>query len=83
MRLLTSILAGLAAVAIAFALCILLILVLPMAASMVLSRGASGSAGVGAVSFNIGEPPIVAVALVAFAIGFTWRFRRSARTRAR
>ena len=80
MRLLTSVLAGLAAVVLAFALCILLVFVFPLVVPMML-RSESGSAGIGAVSIGIGEPLVLGIAGVAFAAGFIWRFRRAGRTR--
>jgi len=47
------------------------------------SQRASSAAGVGAVSYDVNSPwigiPIVMVVMAAFAVGFSWEFRRATR----
>jgi hypothetical protein len=70
-----SILTGIAGAVFAAVLWLLAVVILPIAAPLVVAGFTNyGSAGIGAVS--VGSGPVLLVALIGFAIGFLWQFRR-------
>lgn len=73
-----GILVGILAALAASVLYILAVFVLPLLLPFLLSRITGNSGGAGA-SFSTG--PVLGIALVAFAAGFYWEFRRVSRTR--
>ena len=73
---LKSFLAGMLAAVVASVLYILVVFVLPIALPFLLSR-VTGSGGVAAATFSTG--PLLLIAILAFAFGSYWQFRRSSR----
>jgi hypothetical protein len=72
-----SLLAGVAAALVALVIFVA-VSFLPLAGVVLMSR-TTGSGGIGAVS--VGSGPALLVALLAFAGGFYWQFRRASRPR--
>jgi hypothetical protein len=75
---LKSILVGISVAVAASVLYVLAVFVLPLLLPFLLSR-VTGTGGMAAASLSSG--PVLVIALVAFAAGFYWQFRRASRTR--
>jgi type II secretory pathway component PulF len=83
MMYLKSTLVGIVAAVAASVLWILLVFVLPILIPFLMSRN-TGSGGIGAVSVGVLDSGLVlAAALVGFAIGFFWEYRRLSKSRLR
>ena len=77
---LKSVLVGMVAALVASVIYILAVFVFPLLLPFLLSR-ISGTGGTAAASFSSG--PVLGIAVVAFAAGFYWQFRRASQTRPR
>jgi hypothetical protein len=77
---LKGILVGISVAVAASVLFVVAVFVLPLLLPFLLSR-VTGNGGMAAASFSSG--PILGIALVAFAAGFYWEFRRASTTRRR
>ena len=75
---LKGILVGILVAVAASVLYVLAVFVLPLLLPFLLSR-ITGTGGVAGASFSSG--PVLGIALVGFAAGFYWEFRRASRTR--
>ena len=80
MMYLKSVLVGIIAAAAASVLWILAVFVIPLVMVLFMSRD-TGSGGIGAVSVD--SVSVLAAALVGFAIGFFWEYRRLSKSRLR
>ena len=77
---LKCVLVGAVAALVATVIYILAVFVLPLMLPFLLSR-VSGASGAVAVSFN--TAPVLGIAVIAFAVGFYWQFRRGSTSRFR
>lgn len=77
---LKSVLAGMVAALVASVIYILAVFVFPLLLPFLLSR-ISVTGGAAAASFSDG--PVLGIAVIAFAVGFSWQFRRGSQTRPR
>jgi hypothetical protein len=77
---LKSLLVGIIAAMAASVIYILVVFVLPILIPFLLSR-ATGEVGAVAVGASFSDGPVFGIALLAFAAGFYWEFRRVSQTR--
>jgi hypothetical protein len=77
---LKSLLVGSIAAMAASVIYILAVFVLPILIPFLLSR-VTGNVGAGAAGASFSSGPVLGIALVAFAAGFYWEFRRVSQTR--
>jgi hypothetical protein len=77
---LRSLLVGIMAAMVASVIYILAVFVLPVLMPFLLSR-VTGDVGAGATGASFSSGPVLGIALVAFAAGFYWKFRRVSQTR--
>ena len=75
---LKGVLAGIVAAVVASVIYILAVFVFPLLVPFLMSR-ITGTGGMAAASFSDG--PVLAIAAIAFVVGFYWQFRRGSARR--
>ena len=77
---LKGVVAGMVTALVASVIYILAVFVLPLLLPFVLSRIAGTG---GAATASVSEGPVLGIAIIAFAVGFYWQFRRGSQARPR